>query len=150
PEVDEAAEALTAQVPLQPGENRIQVRLRNAWGGAFTSDPVTVRYARPPRVERVEGPGKTEKAAVDLTARAGSPPPPRPGNVRVEVNGHESQADVQAAEQPPGSGAWEVRVRGLTLDPGAEAFEPRTNEVRLWVENAEGRCPEPGVARVEY
>src|SRR5205823_4107755 len=71
--VNEANGVLTAKVPLQPGENRVQARLTNAWHAEASSEEIPVRYLRPPRVVGVDGPAESNKALVNVEARVESP-----------------------------------------------------------------------------
>src|SRR5262249_12975786 len=63
---DEPTLRLTADLPLQPGENHLRIRLSNEWGGGWTSDETVIAYRRPPRVVEVKAPAKTEKGSIHL------------------------------------------------------------------------------------
>ena len=66
PVVDSAHGELTAQVPLSHGENRIQVRLANAWGREATSTVLAVRYTEPPQIVEVSAPPQAESPLVEV------------------------------------------------------------------------------------
>jgi WD40 repeat protein len=135
---------------LRPGVNRIQVRLRNRWGGLFTSDAVAVSYHRPPRILRLDGPDRTDRPAADVTARVRSPLRPRPELVRTEVNGRRRPVEAEVIPDAQKAGEWDVQLRGVPLEGGGAEGEPRANDVRVWVGNDEGESPDPGSLRVEY
>jgi hypothetical protein len=143
--IDEQAQTLTAQVPLQPGVNRIRVRLTNQWGAVFTSEDTVVSYLRPPRILKLEGPAASRKPFVDLVARVRSPLPLRRDAVRVEVNGKERNASVDIAEDRAEAGVWVVRLAVVALDVDAPE-----NTIRVWVSNREAECLEPGTLTLTY
>jgi WD40 repeat protein len=128
-----------------PMENRIQVRLKNAYE-THTTEPVTVRYLRPPTDIHFEGaaPPKemhSKNLLVDLTARVKSHLPLVRESLEVEVNGRE----VPSAEFLPRDGDnWGIRVRNLPLEPN------KKNVVKLWVSNPEARCRQAGEVVVVY
>jgi WD40 repeat protein len=148
--VDEKARRLTANVPLHPGTNRLQIQLSNKWGALFTSAPVQVQYLRPPRVVKLSAPDESKEPAIDLEAKVRSPRPLLKESVRVEVNGSERQAEATVAEEPPQSGDWTVRARGVALDPGTEKGVASTSQIVFHVSSDEGECREPGKAAVVY
>ncbi|HJT76705.1 MAG TPA: hypothetical protein VJ739_05840, partial [Gemmataceae bacterium] len=140
---------LTAKVPVTPGENRIQFRLTNRWGSAFTSEPLLLHYLRPPHVVALKRDGAEDnRPVVDLAAEVRSPLPLLADAVRVEVNGR-ARAGKVTVDQADGKAAT-VHVKGVPLDAGEEAGEATKNEIRLWVSNRDGECPEPGVLAVTY
>src|SRR5262249_40357937 len=48
PILDPSRQHVTARIPLQLRDNRIQLRLSNAWKVTSLSEPILVRYLRPP------------------------------------------------------------------------------------------------------
>jgi WD40 repeat protein len=143
PHIDERAGALTADVPVGPGESRIEVRLSNDWGTPPQGDETRTRYRRPPRVL---GPltwtRAGRKPALDLEARVSSPLPLLRESVKAEVNGQEAAA-ARVRIAGPKDGAWVVRLEEVPLEAGS-----KENHVRLWVSNAEATCREPGAVTV--
>jgi WD40 repeat protein len=148
--VNEANRLLTASVPLRPKDNRIQIRLRNAWGAEFTSAAVPVTYHRPPLVLGLGGPPRTDQPTAEFVAQVRSDLEVRVDGVRVEVNGRARPARAAVAAVPGQDGVWEVRLREVGLDAGAREGEEKANDVRVWVRNEEGECREPGSLRVAF
>src|SRR5262249_5253167 len=129
------------KVKLEPGTQRLQVRLTNAWGAAWTSEVVEVRFLRPPRVVQVEGPAESKKPLCNpLTAHVQSPLDLRRESVEVEVNGQKATVPFDVAKK---DNSWQVQLRDVPLREG-------TNEVRLWLSNAEARSRVPGKWTVRY
>src|SRR5205807_81610 len=77
---------LAGKVTLDPGNNSIQVRLRNDWKMADVSEPRQVRYLQPPRIRQFTGPAKSDKPRVDLKAVV-SPSALKGTDAEIEVNG---------------------------------------------------------------
>jgi len=144
PAIDERAETLSAKVPLQPGDNKIQVRLNNTWEGSSVSNMISVRYARPPRIVEMLAPPESSKPFAEITAHVRSPLALLQASMRVEVNGH--QRTVQAISEPQQeAGMWLVKLQDVPLDP-----DGRESEIRFWVSNQEAECLEPGKAAISY
>jgi WD40 repeat protein len=139
--LNERDDALTARVPLKPGSNRLQVRLSNAWDAVVLSEPVTVRYVRPPTVGALENVTKGEGPLHDFRAEVESPLQLR-SQVVVVVNGKERPAEA-SVEAGPKKGAWVVTVKGVALEEGS-------NEVSLRLSNEEAECRAPGRTTVKY
>jgi WD40 repeat protein len=145
----------TKRVPLKaaagepiPIENRIQVRLKSKYG-VYTTEPVMVRYLRPPHdIHFDEEPRQepkelhTRTLLVDLTARVQSHLPLIRESVAVEVNGREVPSiellPVRAG-QPFG-----IKINNLPLEPN------KKNLVKVWVSNPEARCRAPGILTLVY
>src|SRR5262249_51236698 len=128
--------------PLRFGDNRLQVRLTNAWQTAATSEDVPVRWLRPPRDITIAEPKLEGRPLADLTATVVSPLPLLRDSIKVEINGR-SLPTPEAPAQLPGTPNWTVLLKDIPLDIGA-------NEVRLWVGNAEGQCRQPGVRKIVF
>lgn len=143
PEVDDEAATLSAGVPIRPGENVIRVRLGNAWGGAWSSDPLVVSCRRPPEVRGVEHSEVGDEPVVDVTARVASPPgmPVTRGVIRVEgqASGPPTRMIEDVSIEADGDGSWTVSAGRIPIFPGENAIT-----VHAW--NADGRSPEPGRA----
>jgi WD40 repeat protein len=164
PVFDSSKQQLTARVPLQFGDNRIRVQLSNRWRGTSLSEPVLVRYLRPPlhirflptlagmrpltdylswpRWASLPGvPLFAEKPVADLVARLHSARPLT--FVQAEVNDRR----IATIERLPPTGSeettWTLRLKDVPLAVG-------TNRVRLWASNADGRCREPGTQMILY
>ncbi len=137
-----AAGDWSTRIALKPGTQRLQVRLQNAWGAAATSEAVTLRYLRTPRVVRVSGPAETQKPfSGPLTAVVQSSLDLEPTGGEVELNGQKLVAPVELSK--PEKGQWQVRLADVPLREGA-------NTVRLWVRTADGRCRTPGEWTIRY
>ncbi len=75
--VDAKARTIKSAIPLQPGSNRIQLRLSNDQKAVFTTEAVTVNYLRPPKVEKLVEVAGGKGATRDLTAHVRSSLPLR-------------------------------------------------------------------------
>lgn len=141
--LDEKSGLLHAAVTVGPGESRLRVRLRNAWGMTADSAETEVRYLRPPRILSLGHGRAGDRPVLDLVARVRSPLPLLREGIRLEVNGHETPA-AQVHVGEPEQGVRVVRLEGVPLEAGS-----KENTIRLRVSNAEAECREPGVLRVE-
>src|SRR5262249_40616336 len=105
PAVDEKSGKLTARIPLQAGENRIQIRLHNAWREVSTPDPpVALRSLPPPRVVEVTA-SKPRKLQVDIAARVVSASALKPV---VELSDGPERRLLTAELTPPDKQAGEA------------------------------------------
>ena len=144
PILDEEGRRLSARIePSRGGDNRIQLRLSNIWGASRLSDPVSVRYLRPPKVREVNVSPIQGRPSASLTARVDSPDDLTPTDARVEIDrpGRGGPGRVEWLEQRPTldrkGDYWVASVRDLPLEPGENRF-------RIWVSNGHGRSREPG------
>jgi WD40 repeat protein len=146
PFADKQSQRLNAQVPVPPGDNRIQVRLSNRWGGtALLPDDIQVRYQRPPRIVELKGPAESRQPFVDLVARVRSPLPLLRERVDVEVNGIKRPVEVELAAAPAEAGTWTVQLKKVPLDAGAPE-----SRISVRMSNREAPGLEPGTATVTY
>ncbi|HMC63971.1 MAG TPA: hypothetical protein VKI65_03455 [Gemmataceae bacterium] len=137
---------LTARVPLSERANAIQVRLTDSekdWGLSRTSQPVSVRYLRPPRNIRIDKPNviKAKKALTDIVARVDSAPKLTKDGVDADINGRRitSPADIRHRD----GDTWTVTLKDVPLDQG-------TNRVTMWVSNVEARSQAPGIVEFDF
>lgn len=130
---------LAARVVLDNGENRIQLRLSNAWNAVVVTGDWQVRYLRPPHHIEFAEPKGTEKAMAQLEAKVQSALPLDRDAVTAEVNGRE----ITAIEVGKIADGWRVRLLDVPLETGK-------NEVRLWTSNSEGRSLKPGTVVVMH
>ncbi|HEY1381231.1 MAG TPA: hypothetical protein VGF55_30810, partial [Gemmataceae bacterium] len=128
--------ALSATVKLQPGDNRIDVVLRNEWQAAPAIER-HVFYRRPPRVGDVKVTPPGEKPFADVTANVES----ASDLTRVECNGREYPANEVAVRL--NGPKWRVTVRQVPLAAGP-------NTIRLAVSNRDGPALTDGRAEVTY
>ncbi|MBV8270467.1 MAG: hypothetical protein JO252_29415, partial [Planctomycetaceae bacterium] len=148
PIIDERAALLTASIPLQPGDNQIEVRLSNEWEAKSFSKPVGVTYKRPPRIRAVERPALGAKPFLAITATADSPNdlPLTRAHVVILGGGAGTSRKVieRDAEFRRVGMAWEITAKDVPIEQGA-------NEVEVWAENADGPCRVPGhLAEIVY
>jgi WD40 repeat protein len=141
PTLDKANQQLTAKVALQPGDNRIQVKLTNDYAVEF-SEVLNLRYLRPPHKIVLDDPKLGGKALTDIVARVESSLPLLADSVQATINGRPIPTSQLTPLQPP-SQTWKVLLKDVPLDAGA-------NEVRLWVSNAEAQCQQPGSLKFVY
>ena len=141
PVIVEKAALLTADIPLQPGDNQIVVCLSNEWEARSFSKPVGVTYKRPPRIRAVERPALGAKPFLAIAATADSPDdlPLTRAHVMIRGGGEGTSRKVieRDAELRRSKAAWEITAKDVPIEQG-------TNEVEVWAENADGPCPEPG------
>lgn len=145
-QIDKDKRSLTGRVRLQPGDSRIQVRLRNEWGAVATRGDVQVRYLRPPSHLKLTGPKETKQALIDLSLAVSSATPLRKESLRVLVNGRErrpAKVEITPGPEVGKTEAYSVLLKELPLDPGQ-------NEVRVWLSNTDAACLAPAVAVVTY
>lgn len=121
---------LTAAVTLQPGENRIQIRLANAWQATSLAE-TEVRYNRPPRILPIDSTVTTQKPEIDLVARVESPvglP-----LTRAEVNGQLLSTNAFEEEKRTADlVTWKVTAKSLSLPRG------KPTRFELQVSNEDG------------
>ena len=148
PVIDEAAALLTARVPLQPGDNQIEILLSNEWEARSFSKPVGVTYKRPPRIRAVERPALGAKPFLAITATADSPDDLPLTRAQVVIRGGGEGTSRKVIERDAGfrrvGTAWEITAKDVPIEQGA-------NEVEVRAENADGPCREPGrLAEIVY
>jgi WD40 repeat protein len=144
PTLDQQAQTLNARVPLTPGTNRIQIQLGNKGKVARTSDPVQVRFLRPPHDLRFEEPRLGDTALTNLVATVRSPLPLLRESLAAEINGREITAvDIVPTAQGNKESRWTLHFKDVPLEIGR-------NEVRCWVSNSEARCLHPGTLQFVY
>jgi hypothetical protein len=130
-----AVEGLTrtlAKLRLLPGDNRIQVRMSNAWSPG-TCVERHVSYRRPPRIVSLANTDPGNKPFTDVIARVESPS--GLPLTRIESNGrsYDTKEVQKQLHQDKETTTWEVRLAHLSLHKGE-------NKIRLSVSNADGRC----------
>ncbi len=128
---------LAAKLRLGPGDNRIDVTVRNRWQKAAAVER-HVFYRRPPRLTgplKASPPG--EKPFTDVAADVES----ATELTRVECNGREYP--VGQVARRVGESAWRVSVPQVALVPGP-------NAVRLVVSNRDGPALNEGRADVVF
>jgi WD40 repeat protein len=131
-----------------PTENRIQVRLQNKYG-VYTTEPLIVRYLRPPHDIRFDEEPRqepkevhTKKLLVDVTARVQSHLPLVRESLAVQVNGREVPS-VELLPRQEGE-PYGIKISNLPLEPN------KKNLLKLWVSNPEARCRVPGELTLVY
>jgi len=139
PDRDGRAGGLSAALRLEPGDNRIEVVVRNKWQTAPAVER-HVSYRRPPRVVSVAAPPPGDQPLTDIVAEVES----KSELTRVEGNGQEYPVAEVAARVGPAAGTtWRVTLPRVPLSPGP-------NDIRLVVSNADGPCLAEGRATVEF
>jgi WD40 repeat protein len=139
--LDANAGTLTIPATLSPGDNRIRLKLSNAWSMESSTEDILVRYRRPPYVLDVKQAEAKGKPALNLEARVRSPLPLK--DVVVEVNGRSSTPERIQIDKV-GADLHTIRLTGVTLEAGR-----KESEIRVHVSNDEARCRQPGVLNVE-
>ncbi|MGE3804383.1 MAG: hypothetical protein AB7K24_06900, partial [Gemmataceae bacterium] len=142
--IDLGAAEWHLQVPeLSLGLNRLQLRLTNQWGQAWTSDAVLVRRVRPPHDIRFDAVKKVEQPLVDLLARVDSPLPLIRETIKADVDGRDI-FNFEIVLPANLDGKWGIRLKDVPLEAG------QPNKVRVWVSNPEARCRQPGEVAVAF
>ena len=74
-------------------------------------DTLLVRYLRPPRITKLDGPAESEKSLVDLTATVESALPLSPGSVDAEVSNLKTgtRRRVTTSQMLKGDKIWTVQ-----------------------------------------
>jgi WD40 repeat protein len=130
---DEKKGTISALVPVDPGENRVVMRISNEW--TRVEREATWHYRRPPNILKLTEVKRPGRVSCDLEARVRSPLPLK-DTVEVEVEGQ--TALRKATVEGPKDGTYLVRVTDVPLQPGRTE-----HEIRLSVSNAEGRSLRP-------
>jgi WD40 repeat protein len=130
----------SAQVRLEPGYNRFQLKVGNDWQQAVSGD-LQLNYLRPPHNLRATVPPSSSQKTLELIAQVDSLLPLTPKSVRATVN-RRAVTDVQVTDPAAPGKAWLVRLK-LQLEPGR-------NDILLEVANAEGLSREPATWMVTY
>ncbi|HVS39122.1 MAG TPA: WD40 repeat domain-containing protein [Gemmataceae bacterium] len=120
--LDADAAELDAQVQLRPGANQVVIQLSNAWGAVVETDPVHVRYVRPPRIVKFDAPPMSEQASVDLSADVESPADLQPTTAQLNKEPL-PKGRFEATAQNAQKTLWKVTLRGVHLDRGKNAFD---------------------------
>lgn len=143
--VADGATTLEVKVALAPGESRVQLRLSNRWGARQASEELLVRYLRPPRVVKIEGPARSEKPTAEVTVRVDSALPLAEGEpLEVSVNGRRQPLRHEVVRPAkPEERSWSVRLADLTLREGE-------NTLRVWATNADGRSRQPAEFAITF
>ncbi|MBY0527305.1 MAG: hypothetical protein K2R98_28170 [Gemmataceae bacterium] len=142
-DVTARAASFAAMANLQPGENWVQVRIKNAWRET-TTPKVLVSYRRPPRITSLAGPKLVEKPFVAVAALVASPK--SLPLTRVRVQGNELAAELlkpEVVEQDGDATIYRISMRELPLKRGK-------NVIELLAGNADGWSLKPAVLEVEY
>jgi WD40 repeat protein len=169
PVIDAQTGKLRARVPLQPGENRIQVKLSHKWDTAtFPGLPLIVRYWQLPFGVQLATAAKGLKPlpAALLGWPPGATPPGVPQlaeaplldrldahvssalplqSVTAEVVGRNGSKSVPAVlDSDPGQQKLRtIQLRRVPLDRGL-------NLLRVWASNAQGPSRQPGTMLIWY
>ena len=139
--LDPGGRSVKAAVTLDPGSNRVVVRLSNEWGASAVRE-LQLRYLRPPRVVKFEPPAMVDRAVLDLVAEVESPAelPPREAKLNDALfRDDRLQAELVDREK----GLWKVTLRDAALQEG-------DNALTLSVANADDVSREPAAAKVRY
>lgn len=146
PVMDAAATRLSTRIVLQPGENRIQVRLKNEWSEGTPAE-VRVHYRRPPRVVALPAPVVGDNPVLDVAAELESPADLPVTTAQVLAEGPGAARRTFPAELVPpaavGGTVWKLTARNVTLDVGA-------NTLRVIAANADGETVERKAVTVVF
>jgi WD40 repeat protein len=140
-----AAEAKTfaASAELQPGENRIQVRLKNDWR-EMTAPKLLVSYRQPPRVLSLKAPGKAIKPFGELVALVETPKA-LPLTL-LKING----AERAAADLKPTVDRQEGDVVVYRIDLKELPLRSGKNAITLEAANRDGWSLKPVAAEITF
>jgi WD40 repeat protein len=143
--IDKEMAGLTGKISLHPGNNRIQLQLRNEWGAVSTTEDINISYLRPPEVLELKAPRESKEPFLDLAARVRSALPLLLSSITVEVNGKKRDIQPVLADPPASDGTHVVLLKNVPLDADKEA-----NEVSVRLANEEAECSTPAVASILY
>jgi hypothetical protein len=126
------AASFTGTAKLQPGENWLQVRLKNEWWES-TTPRLLVTYRRPPKVASLTAPAKSTKAFVDAVAMIESPKGLPLTTLRFQ--GHDQPADrfqpVLSQEKGEVS-IWKVTLKEVPLKKGKNVLTLQASNRDGW------------------
>jgi WD40 repeat protein len=131
------------KVRVRPGDNRIQVRLRNAWG-IGPARIVMVAYRVPPRILSLRDKSEKGKPVVELVAEVASRfDPPL---TRVMLNGRAvppARFELRKLTNGPDGPTWELVLKETPLQKGENSFS-------LVVANPDGECRQPATQMIAF
>src|SRR5205814_5831677 len=137
------AAVFTASATLAPGENGIQVRLRNAWK-ELTTSKILVSYRLPPRLLSLQSPAKASKPYAELVALVESVQ-----NIpltRVKIQDKEVPLEALSpvvAERKGDRTIWKLTARDEPLRKGR-------NRIEMQVSNRDGWTLKPAVQEMDF
>lgn len=114
--VDAAAgSASFAKLPLAPGNNEIQVRLVNAFGGEDRVASIHGRFIRPPKIAALKHAPVGKTPFADLSAEVVSPLAPLAPLVNVTVNGQAVRPSSIDIKKGALENTWIVEAKQVPL-----------------------------------
>jgi WD40 repeat protein len=137
-------DTVTASAALEPGENWVQVRLKNAWGRETITPKVLVTYRRPPRVVRLRAPTKaiTPLADVEALVESAQTLP----LTQLKVQGREvSAATLQpkVEEKKGDRTVWRIIIPDVPLRKGK-------NQIEIAASNRDGWSLRPAMHEIQF
>ncbi|MFN4258134.1 MAG: WD40 repeat domain-containing protein [Gemmataceae bacterium] len=141
PRIDSERQIVAAAVRLQPGVNRVQVRLSNEWHAAATFE-TQVSYRRPPRIVSMRHSPVGDTPLVDVVAHVETPAD-LPLTQAVLNSRQLPATAMQVEEKRPTTTLWKVSAAQVPLEQG-------DNVLRLLVSNADGPSSQPETLAVRY
>ncbi len=140
---------LSAIVPLEHGENVIEVELRNQWGGSRYFKVVTAKYVIPPKISQLSF-EQTEENKSRATAAFVIESPEKNGQpaIALRLNGKTiPKRGVTLKADPAQPGQWRVHASGISLSAGVNRLEVYARTVDGDAQEASGnievRTPPP-------
>ena len=124
--------ALTLAAKLQPGENQVQVRLKNDWH-EMTTPKILVNYRRPPRVVSFTAPPKSVKPFVDAVVLVESPKGLPLTTLRVQSHDLPAGRLQPTAEQQKGDvTVWRIVLKEMALQKGKNVLTFQASNQDGW------------------
>lgn len=132
--VETQGDRILATVPVNPGRQRVQFQISNAWQRVAQSPETIVEYRRPPQVEIPEVPPSVVMVpkidSVEVIVNSANDLPPLAEQLKVEMNG--KQILCEGHVDQVGDDRWRVTLHDLVLDREGE------NTARILVPNQDG------------
>ena len=140
-ELEAGRSEFKSKIKLDPGSNRIVVRLDNDWKAEAVRE-LQVTYRRPPRIVEFRVPKEVDKAVQNFDAVVESPPELPPCEVHVnEARFRDDRLQVELLDRE--RGRWKVTLREVELKEG-------DNILTLVVANTDGDSPMSAPEKVRF
>lgn len=130
--VDSKAGTWNATIPLEPGENRLGLLVRNDWRAKTSRNLTTITLRRPPRLLHIAPVDAGETGVADVVALASA------ADCALHVNGRVVETKQRHVTAFPGIEWWELTARAV----------PVTDTLKVTVRNTEGES-EPRTVKVK-
>jgi hypothetical protein len=119
-EVEINDERIRALANLQPGDNRLELRLTNEFGSAPVVQTIGVEYVRAPKILQLTSERQHDPEAVLMRASVESERQPTAAMVQINGEGRRVEFEARQGKQP---GQWQLDFKPLLIEPGKNRIE---------------------------